>query len=368
MVTGKEARKLGFDDSIKGAQEIVEDYYRRSWTDGLPVVPPTEERVSEFVAASGRDAGEVLGIVPPRMGIATVEEVAVNAVMAGCLPEYMPVVLATVEAVLEERFNLNGVQATTHCCAPLVMVSGPVVRRLEINYSTNVFGHGCRANATIGRALRLVMINLGGGHTETGDKSTLGHPGKYTFCIGVDQETPWGPVHLEKGLEVEDSAVTVFACEAPHSVINGTTAENSLEMVADAMSTVGNNNLAYGGESLVILSPLTAEGLAAEGWAKEDVRAFLYEHARVPFRKVLLRFGRKPEVTPGQWPKWLDRLDEKDENALVPVVRRPGDIHIVVAGGRGVPFNAVCPGWGYMGGFAITRKLSAISGQQQAGS
>ena len=359
MVAGKEARKLGFDDTIKGAHEIIEDYYRRGWTDGLPVVPPTEERVAEFVGASGRDAREVLGAVAPRMGVATVEEVAVNAVMAGCLSQYMPVVLAAVEAVVEERFNLNGVQATTHCCAPLVIASGPVVKRLEINYSTNVFGHGCRANATIGRALRLVMVNLGGGHPDIGDKSTMGHPGKYSFCIGVDEDSPWEPIHVETGLKLEDSAVTVFACEAPHSVLHGTCAEDSLEMVADAMSTAGNNNVVYGGETLVVLSPLTAEGLAADGWAKEDVRGYLYERARVPFEKARLKFGRNPEVTPGQWPKWLDRLGEVDQGSLVPVLRSPSQIHVVVAGGRGIPFNALCPGWGYMGGFATTKKIAA---------
>ena len=354
MLAGQRARQLDYDDSVRGAQEIVEDYYTRGWTDGLPVVPPTDARVAEFVAAAGRGATEVLGVVPPRMGIATVEELSANAVMAGCLPEYMPVVLAAVEAALDEHFNLNGVQATTHCCAPLVMVSGPVVDTLGINYSTNVFGHGCRANATIGRALRLAMVNLGGGHTETGDKSTMGHPGKYTFCIGVDRESPWTPLHVEKGLRTEDSAVTVFACEAPHSVINGVSVEDSLEMVADAMSTVGNNNLAYGGESLVVLSPLTAEGLAANGWTKDDIRSLLYERARVSYEKVTLRFGSEIEVTPGQWPRWLDQMGK---DSMVPVMRKPELIHVVVAGGRGVPFNAVCPGWGYMGGFAVTRRV-----------
>ena len=344
MERGSAARPLTFKDTFGDALRVIEEYLERGWTDGLPIVPPTAERVGEFVAASGREASEDLGPVPPRMGRATVEAVAVNAVMAGCRPEYMPVVLAAVEAALAPEFNLNGVQATTHMCSPLILVSGPVVQRLGISAAANCFGHGHRANATIGRALRLVMVNLGGGHPEVGDHSTLGAPSKFTFCIGVDEESPWEP----------------FACEPPHSCLPGSTLKRTLEFVASAMATMAHNVAHMGGQVLVVLSPLNAEGLAREGWTKDDVRRYLYEHARLPITKARARFGEtERRAIPERWPVWFTYADETD---LVPVVRRPENILIAVAGGRGVAFNAVLPGWGYMGGWAVTRPVRLFQG------
>ena len=181
MVAGKETARLSGSDTVQGAVETIEQYFDNGWTDGLPIVPPTEEVVGRMLEAPGRDPMEVLGIIPPRMGVATVEAVATNAAMAGCRPEYMPVVIAAVEAVLEESFDLRGLQATSDPAAPMVIVSGPVVEQVGINHGIGLFGHGSRANATIGRALRLIMVNLGGGHPDTGDKSTLGSPAKYSY-------------------------------------------------------------------------------------------------------------------------------------------------------------------------------------------
>jgi len=345
-------------DSFEGALEAIEFCFEKGWTDGLPVVPPTPERVHRMVEASGRDPQELLGLVPPRLGRATVEAVAVNAVMAGCRPEYMPVILAAVEAVLDERFNLNGVQATTHPCAPLIIVSGPVVKAINLNTGTNVFGHGFRANATIGRALRLVLLNLGGGIPEIGDKSVHGHPGKYTFCIGESLESPWELLHVERGFPPDESAVTVIAVEAPHSILGG------LAALVDHLAALGSNTMGLGGEALIVLSPPVAERLAKAGWTKQDVRSFIFEHARAPLGKIMLTGVNKElfgisviEELPGvvnHWPRWLDL---SDPDTRVPVVWRPEDLLIVVAGGRAIGFCSVLPGWGYMGGFSVTRPI-----------
>ena len=201
-------------DSWDSCIDTIEEFYRKGWTDGLPVIPPTPDLIQRMVERCGRDPQEVLGPVPPRMGLATVETVAANAVMAGCRPDYFPVVLAVVEAALDARFNLNGLQATTHPAGPLVIISGPVVKDLDINYGTSAFGPGFRSNATIGRALRLVMMVLGGGYPETGDKSVLGSPGKYIYCIGESPDAPWGPLHRDFGVD-SPSGVTLLGCDSP---------------------------------------------------------------------------------------------------------------------------------------------------------
>ena len=180
----RSARLTGLD-TVQGALDTIETYFENGWTDGLPIVPPTESAVADCVAASGRDGSEVLGLMPPRMGVVTVEAAATNAVMAGCLPEYMPVVLAAVEAALDPVLDIRGLQATSDPAAPLIIVSGPVVEQVGINHGVGLFGHGSRANATIGRALRLMMINLGDGRPDTGDKSTMGSPSKYSYCMGA---------------------------------------------------------------------------------------------------------------------------------------------------------------------------------------
>jgi len=214
METGHATPKLTGVDTVQGAIDTIEEYFARGWTDGLPIVPPTEALVDRMMTASGRNPMDVVGVVPPRHGIATIEAIAINAVMAGCRPEYMPVVVAAVEALLDEPFDVQGLQATSDPAAPLVIVSGPVVQQVGINHGIGLFGHGSRANATIGRAVRLVMVNVGGGHPETGDKSTLGSPSKYSYCIGVDVDSPWTPVHTEFGFNPEDSCVTVYAADA----------------------------------------------------------------------------------------------------------------------------------------------------------
>ncbi|GIS82647.1 MAG: hypothetical protein CM1200mP15_12790 [Dehalococcoidia bacterium] len=238
-----------------------------------------------MINASGRDPYEVLGVVPPRNGVATVEMVATNAVMAGCKPEYMPVVLAAVEALLDEEFDVQGLQATSDPAAPMVIVCGPVVQEIGINHGASLFGPGTRANATIGRSLRLILINLGGGYPDSGDKSTLGSPAKYSYCVGVDIDTPWSSLHTEFGYSESDSCVMVYAADAPRG--NNPGGSGSMEfplwILADSMSNL-NHNIIHGGHAVVVISPLIAHGLAEEGWSKEEVQFYLYENARVPLR------------------------------------------------------------------------------------
>ena len=221
--------------------------------------------------------------VPPRHGSLTREVLAINMVMAGCKPEYAPVVRAAMLALTAKAFNLNGVQATTHMAAPLLVVNGPIAREIGMNGDCNAFGSGNRANATIGRAMRLVLLNVGGGWPGDLDKSTLGHPGKYTYCVAENEaESPWAPYHVEKGFSAEDSTVFVLAAEPPHSVTNhvANDPEGILDSICSAMSTIANNNAVSSGHCAVVIGPEHARTIAGKGWTRHDVRNYL-AHARL---------------------------------------------------------------------------------------
>src|SRR5919198_4565887 len=193
---------------VPAGTNLVEWYFEQGWTDGLPNVPPTREQVDAVVEALGGKPGRVECKVPPRHGSLTREVLAINTVMAGCKPEYAPVVRAAILALTAKAFNLNGVQATTHMAGPLLVVNGPITAEIGMNGGCNAFGSGNRANATIGRAVRLVLLNVGGGRPGDLDKSTLGHPGKYTYCVTENEAaSPWAPYHVEKGMSPDDSAV-----------------------------------------------------------------------------------------------------------------------------------------------------------------
>ncbi len=230
-------------------------FYERGWTDGLPIIPPTRERVERMVAGGGRPGDALVGRIPPKWGEATVERIAVNAVMAGCRPEHLPVVLAAVEALLDDRVNLHGVQCTTHVTTPLIVVNGSLSRRLGINGGPNCFGQGWIANAAIGRAVRLILVNLGGARPGRIDKATFGHPGKYAYCVAENEaESPWEPFHVEQGYRPDESAVTVFAAEAPHNVNNHSFQPyRLLDAVAGTMTTLGANNFYVMGDYVVVL-------------------------------------------------------------------------------------------------------------------
>ena len=330
--------------TVEHSADPIEYCFQQDWTDGLPVVPPTEQRVSAMLSGTALGPQTVISQIPPSWGKATVEKIAVNAVMAGCLPTYMPVIIAAVRAMTDPALNLNGMQCSTHLSTPLVIVNGPARIELGMNSGHNVFGQGNRANATIGRAIKLILTNIGRAIPGVTDKATLGHPGKYTYCIAENEEqSPWDPLHVERGLRREQSAVTVFGCEAPHNV-NNQASQNAHDLaftIADTMATLGKNMFYAQGEVMVVLCPSHAETIAEDGWSKQHLKEFLYEKARKPVGLVKLGglYGR--EVSRNFWPRWVNR---EDDNEMVPLVRRPSEITIVVAGGSG-RHTAFLPGW-----------------------
>jgi hypothetical protein len=341
---------------VPAGQDAVEFCYARGWTDGLPVVPPTKGRVLGMLAGTPRAAGETVAWIPPRRGRATVERIAINAVMAGCRPEYMPVIMAAVEAMADPAFNLNGVQVTTHVTGPLLIVNGPVARDLDVNAGPNVFGPGWRANATIGRALRLILLNIGGAQPGLLDRSTLGHPGKYTYCIAENEgASPWEPFHVARGCRADESAVTVFAAEAPHSVSNHVSndARGILTSIADSLATLGSNNMFVMGEAAVVIGPEHAATIRKDGLTRRDVQEFLFARARRRLADLTFH-GAYGKIYNRNWPAWVNR-ENPDE--MVPAVERPEDFLVLVAGGPAGRFSAVIPGWAHWSR-AVTRPIA----------
>ncbi|MBI4307371.1 MAG: hypothetical protein HY684_01000 [Chloroflexi bacterium] len=306
--------------------------YRLGWTDGLPIIPPTEERVAAMVDAVGRAPDELVAKVPPAYGAATIEKIAINAVMAGCLPEYMPVLVAAVEAMCHPRFNLDGVQSTTNPVGVALIVNGPVRKQLDINCERNCLGQGWRANATMGRAVRLILLNVGGGKPGTGDKAVQGFPGKYSFCFGeCEEQSPWEPLHAEHGFAKEDSTVTVVGAQGTSNTLTGTwfSIYDILDIVADSMSYLGSNNMEMGrGEPLVVLTPGHAVLAHKEGLSKNDVKKYLFQKAGQPIERVPQRMAA---------PRLLPRLMVVD--GIVKPCRRWEDVMVVVAGGP-EPYHA----------------------------
>ena len=323
--------------------EAMEQMYRLGWTDGLPVVPPTDSRVAEFIDYGGRHAGEIVGELPERRREISVEKVAANAVMAGCLPDYMPVVLAAAEAMLDPRFNLVGPSSSLGGSGIMVIVNGPIARELDINARNNLFGPGNRANATIGRAVRLILMNACAAIPGLFDRSILGHPGKYSYCIAeAETETHWKPLHAERGFERTESAVTVFACESPRQVRASGGPETMINTVADVASALGTSLSTVGstddrsavvrqGELAVVIS---GESYVWDGWSKDDVRRTLQPKVR----RSLADIKRAGEVS--------GEVTAEDEERWLPLVAQPDDLLIIFAGGEERTMCAAIPSWG----------------------
>jgi hypothetical protein len=331
---------------VEPGTDLVEYYYERGFSDGLPVVPPTREKVDAIVSALGGDPDLVECRVAPRWGLLTREVLAINMVMAGCRPEYAPVVRAAMLALTDPQFNLNGVQATTHVAAPLLVVNGPIAREIGMNGGVNAFGSGNRANATIGRAIRLIMLNVGGGWPGDLDKSTLGHPGKYTYCVCENEaQSPFAPYHVEHGHKPEDSTVFVIAAEAPHSVTNHVSndPEGILDTMCSAMSTIASNSAVLGGHCTVVLGLEHAATIAQHGWTRSDIRNYLWmNHGN---RFIDLAYGhRYGKVYNRNLPRWYKRTDD----SRIPIVPGPDNIHLFVMGGEAGRFSVLIPGWGHM--------------------
>ena len=318
---------------IENSEEAINSFFiEHAWSDGLPVIPPTEGRVMEMLSSlSHKDPQDVVTILPPRMGAATLEKIAINAVMAGCLPQYLPVVIAALKAMSDERFGLRGVQSTTHPCSPLVVVNGPIARRIGLNGKGNAFGPGVRANATIGRALRLILINVGGAIPGEIDKSTQGQPSEYTYCVAENEEdSPWEPFHVERGFKAEDSTVTVFAAENPHNINehNSVTADGLLKTMAATMATPGNNNsLFYTGEPILMLCPEHAATIARDGFSKERIKEFLFRHARLSWTDLSAENLQYRKKSP-------EKFGEFVSGESAPIARK-NDFVVMVLGGPG---------------------------------
>jgi peroxiredoxin len=320
------------------ASDDLEEMFERGWTDGLPVVPPTAERVEAMLG--GRDGTESLGPVPPGQGEATLARVAACAVLAGCRPEYFPVVLAAARAALRPEFNLNGQAVTTQPAGQLVIVNGPARELLELNGGIGALGPGRRANLTIGRALRLLISLTGEGYPGRLDRSTLGHPGKLGFCVAEDEEvSPWEPFHVERGYDAGQSVVTVIACDAPLSISDhrSTTPEELTRVLGwAAAATWSPNWWPLGAPSLFVICPEHAEMFRGAGWDKDRVRQEMFTAVRRPAGE--LRWG---ETTP-------QVLGARDEE-MIPKWSAPQDILLLVAGGEAGRYSAVlgpCTGMG----------------------
>ena len=328
--------------------DAIEECFRRGWTDGLPVVPPTEAKVLAFLAASGRDPSDIIGIEPIRSRVVTAEKIAINAVMAGCRPAYMPVVLAAVEAMVDPAYSLHGSSASTGGSAPMVIVNGPVRNKLGFQSGYNLFAGGpdFRPNATVGRALRLILINVVGNIPGVLDLSTMGFGGKFSFCFAEDEETsPWAPLHVDKGFASDASTVTVSASQSPLQVrhTRSGTPEAILDAAADGMLTLGPSN----GEVYLVLPYEHLKVFDAAGWSKDQLRDYLHAKARRPAQE------------------WADanlaELPSQDaEQEMVPVLKEPGSLILVAGGGPGGSTCAIIPRWsGGNTAFSVTREIDA---------
>jgi hypothetical protein len=322
-------------------ERVQELFLRRGWSDGLPVVPPTVARVKAALAFTDRAPGDVLGEVEPLRGLATVEKIAANAIMAGCRPEYLPVVLAAVDCLLDPDFNLRGVQTTDENVTPLIVVNGPIARALDVNARFGALGPGWQANAAIGRAIRLVMHNLGGGWPGAVAFAGLGQPGRYTLCLAENEaQSPWEPLHVEAGLAAGANAVTLTRAE---SVINVT---GGLAEIAGVMGTAASGfGILWNGRPAVLLAPAVAADCAKRGMGKDEVRRFLWQRGRWRREEWQTSWLTERIVVGRRWPDWVEDAAKAGD---IPVCRAPDDIVIVVAGGDiPIPQNAYCPSWGF---------------------
>jgi hypothetical protein len=331
-------------------EDPIESAYARGWSDGLPVVPPTPERVLRMLQGTRRAPSEVVAVAPPDYAECTVEKVAINAVMAGCRPEYLPVVLAAVEAVCTDEFNIHGVLATTYFVGPVLIVNGPIARAIGMNSGVNALGQGNRANATIGRALQLVIRNVGGGRPGEVDRATLGNPGKYTFCFAEDEPgSPWDPLSVERGVPPGASAVTVFAGEGLRAVFDqlSRSPESLARSLAWCLRTVAHPKFVLDYDAVVVVSPEHGRVFREAGWSKARLREEIGQVLTLPGAEIVRGAGGCAEGMPeafaaGSWPKF-----------------RPEGLLFVHAGGTAGLFSGIIGSWknGPGGSQPVTREV-----------
>jgi hypothetical protein len=324
-------------------ETLIEHYFAQGWTDGLPIVPPSPLALDRMIEASHRVKDEVVAVIPPDGGEATVEAVAINAILAGCRPEHFRVVLAAVEAIADPAFNLHAIQTTTNPAAVMLVVNGPVARAVEINSKSNCLGPGTRANAVIGRAVRLVMLNVGGGIPGAVDQATHGQPGKFTMCFAENEEdSPWEPWHVEHGFRREDSTVTAISVTGTQHVLDASskTADGVLHTLAGSCGNAGDLNAQIGGAPTIILGPEHAALIAQAGHSKAALKDAIFQRARVP----LAAFSADT-VTQRVRERRAQLFAGGREPASVPVADAAADINVFVAGGPG-SHSVYCPSFG----------------------
>ena len=311
--------------------ELNRLFMQRRWGDGLPITPPTEEAVARMLRHTKRAPGDVVATIAPGMGAATVEHIAINAVMAGCYPEYLPVLIAAAEAVATPKFHLQAIQATTNPAAVWLIVNGPVAKWLEVNSGSNCLGQGTWANATLGRALRLILQNIGRALPGEMDRATQGQPGKFTFCCAENEDaSPWDPLHVERGFAADASTVTVAGALGTWSMnMTAKGAEEVIAMIGDTMQYPASSDYIYGGAPFVVLSPQHANLFNAAGWSKAEVKRRLWEASKMRAgRSRGSEFERLANARRAE-------LGEIGPDTIVPISEQPEDITVIVAGGPG---------------------------------
>ena len=331
-------------------EDEMEAMMARGWSDGLPLVPPTPERVLSMLDGTRRAPDEVVAEVPPDLATCTVEKVAINAVMAGCKPEYLPVVLAAVEAACTDEFNAHGLLATTMPTAPVLIVNGPIRRALGMNSGKNVFGQGNRANSTIGRALQLVIRNVGGGKPGEVDRATFGNPGKVGFCFAEDEEgSPWEPLSVSLGKEAGQNTVTLFPGEGPRSVVDQLSRdpESLARSFAVNLRTIHHPKAVMAFDAIMAVGPEHSRIFREAGWGRDKLVGRLQELLMIPGSELIRGAGGIAEGLP-----------EAMKDATLPKFR-PGGLHLVHCGGGAGLFSSIIGGWvnGDMGSKTVIQEI-----------
>ena len=320
----------------------IEVAYDRGWSDGFPVTPPTDLRVARMLAGTTRKPDEIIGLVPPNLTPLTVEKAAINAVMAGCRPEYLPVVIGAIEAALEPEFAMHGLLCTLAFSGPMIIVNGPVARRIGMNSAGNALGQGNRANATIGRAFQLIIRNVGGGRPGEIDRAVLGQPGKYSFCFAEDEsDTEWTPLAQARGVPSGKSAVTMFHADGVTGFVDqkSRTPEELCRSLAMQLWSVNHVRLARWGNAVLVLSPNHYQIFQAGGWARAEIEAGLVQALKRPATELLEGAGGHPlGITPAQAEAYADADGMVDKF-------HPGGLLVVRAGGPGGLMSAIIGGW-----------------------
>lgn len=342
------AATLEMQDDIDAINRL---YRERRWGDGLPIVPPSAARVDRMLAHSGRGRHELVARVAPGFGAATVERIAINAVMAGCDPEYLPVLIAATEAIADAEFNLQGIQATTNPVAVWLVLNGPISKRLPVNATFNCIGQGNWANATLGRAMRLILQNIGGAWPGEMDRATHGQPGKFTFCCAENEENhPWQPLHVERGFAAGDSTVTVVGAEGTMNMnTHARFADELARVIAETMMHPTSNEYVHGGEPWFILGTEHAEIFRREGWDKKEVKRQLWERSKIAVKQLSAKEIDRARASRGS------ELGELSDDTLLPISPRAEDIQLIVAGGPGT-HSVYVPCFG--NSRAVTRRIA----------